>query len=186
MSQVPESDRREDSPETQTDAFLQLYARYEAGIFGYLMSLLGNYNDAQDVLQETLLALWRSFGDFQPGTDFNAWARRVAYHRVLTYRKKRRRQGVPCSETFLAAIEQTCASQSGRMEQYVEHLDECMQRLNEIDRQVLQVRFQSEGTIKTAAAMLGRPTNTVYKALTRIYRSLAECIERAVKREDQP
>lgn len=174
------------SEESQTDEFLRLYVGCEARIFGYLMTLLGNYNDAQDVSQETLMALWRSFADFQPGTDFYAWARRVAYHRVLSYRKQRHRQGVPCGESFLAAIEQSCAHESGRLEQYLRYLDECVERLNDPDRQLLQSRFQSPGTVKRLAETLGRPTNTVYKALTRIYRLLAQCLERAVSREERP
>jgi RNA polymerase sigma-70 factor, ECF subfamily len=170
----------------KTDEFLRLYASCESRIFGYLMSLLGNYNDAQDAAQETLLALWRSFGSFQQGTDFYAWARRVAYHRVLTYRKQRRRQGIPSSESFLAAVEQTCAQQSDRLDKYLRHLDECVERLSDPDRELLEIRFQSPKTIKTIAEGLGRPANTVYKALARIYRALAQCLERAVSQEERP
>jgi RNA polymerase sigma-70 factor, ECF subfamily len=126
------------------------------------------------------------FRRFQPGTDFQAWARRVAYNRVLTYRKQRRRQGVPCSEPFLAAVEQTCSDQSERLEQYLRHLDDCIARLNAPDRELLQSRFQSQGTIKRLAESLQRSPNTVYKALARIYRSLAQCLDHAVSREDQP
>ena len=72
------------SPDRKTDEFLALYRDCERRIFAYLMAMLGNPHDAEDVLQETLLALWQSFGDFQPGTHFYAWARQVAYHRVLS------------------------------------------------------------------------------------------------------
>jgi RNA polymerase sigma-70 factor (ECF subfamily) len=186
MSRAFDNDRSEPPHESRTDEFLQLYAGSESRLFAYLMSLLGNYNDAQDVSQETLLALWRSFGEFQPGTDFYAWARRVAYHRVLTYRKQRRRQGVPCSESFLAAVEQTCDRQSDRLERSLRHLDECMARLTDSDRVLLQTRFQSAASAKNVAESLGRPANTVYKALARIYRSLAECVTRAMSREERP
>jgi len=166
--------------------FLQLYARCEGQLFAYLTSLLGNYNDVQDVLQETLLALWQDFNDFQPGTDFLAWARRVAFHRVLTFRKQRRRHGIPCSDSFLAAIDRTCSQKSDQFEGYLRFLDGCVLQLTESDRELLHARFESPGTIKDVAEKLGRPANTVYKALTRVYRVLARCIERAASREEHP
>jgi RNA polymerase sigma-70 factor, ECF subfamily len=173
------------SPE-RIDLFLQLYAGCEGRLTAYLTSLLGNYNDVQDVLQETLLALWKDFENFQQGTDFHAWARRTAYHRVLTYRKQQRRRGVPCSEEFLSAIDRAFSKKSDRFEDYLRYLNECIQKLAETDCELLRVRFQTQGSIKDAAEKLGRPTNTVYKALTRIYRVLADCVERAAGREDRP
>lgn len=169
--------------DNKTDEFLQLYTSCESRIFAYLMTLLGNYSDAEDVLQETVLALWRSFDDFHVGTDFYAWARRAAYHRVLTYRKQQRRHGIPCSESFLAAIDNTCLQKNDLFEQYLRFLDECISQLTEPDREILQLRFRSQGTIKDTAERLGRPANTVYKALARIYRLLAVCTERAASRE---
>ncbi len=168
------------------EQFLQLYASCEGRLFAYLTSLLGNYNDVQDVLQETLLALWQNIDDFQPGTDFYAWSRRVAFHRVLTFRKQQRRHGIPCSDSFLAAIDSACSQKNDQFEDYLRFLDECVSKLADPDREILQARFQSQGTIKQAAEKLDRPANTVYKALARIYSVLAKCIERAASREEHP
>jgi RNA polymerase sigma-70 factor (ECF subfamily) len=173
-------------PNRTTDQFLQLYASCQERLFAYLTSLLGNYNDVQDVQQETVLALWKDFDDFQPGTNFYAWARRAAYHRVLTYRKQQRRHGVPCSEAFLVAVDRACSEKSDRFEEYLRYLNECVQKLTESDREILNARFQSQGTIKNAAEKLGRPTNTVYKALSRICRALAKCVELAAGRQERP
>jgi len=172
--------------EGKTEQFLQLYAGCEGKLSAYLMTLLGNYNDVQDVLQETLLALWQSFGEFEPGTNFLAWARKAAYHRALTFRKQQRRQGIPCSEAFLAALDRAYERKGDRLEEYLRYLEECIALLPDTDRQILAARFQSEGPSKAAAEALGRPVNTVYKALARIYRVLATCVERLASREERP
>jgi RNA polymerase sigma-70 factor, ECF subfamily len=174
------------SPNTRTDEFLALYRDCERRIFAYLMAMLGNPDDAEDVLQETLLALWQSFDDFEPGTNFCAWARQVAYHRVLIYRRNRQRQGVVCDESLFAAVEDICSRQDDRLSQHLQFLDDCVGKLPESDRSLLQVRFQPNRTIKSVAEQLHRPADTVYKALTRIYRWLAHCIERAASAEDHP
>ena len=137
-------------------------------------------------LQETLLALWQDFGDFQPGTHFYAWARQTAYHRVLVYRRNRQRQGVPWDESLLAVIENICTRQDDRLARHLQFLDDCVAKLTESDRELLQARFQPHRTIKSVAEQLHRPADTVYKALTRIYRWLAQCVERAASAEEHP
>ncbi|MFN7134755.1 MAG: guanylate kinase, partial [Myxococcales bacterium] len=47
--------------------------------------------DSEEVIQETNLVLWREFDRFQEGTNFAAWACRVALNQVLAWRKKRQR-----------------------------------------------------------------------------------------------
>jgi RNA polymerase sigma-70 factor (ECF subfamily) len=44
----------------------------------YLMSLVANRHDAEDVLQRASLVMWRRFSTFESGTDFIAWATTVA------------------------------------------------------------------------------------------------------------
>jgi RNA polymerase sigma-70 factor, ECF subfamily len=168
----------------KTEEFLSLYRGCESRLFAYLMAMLGNPSEAEEVLQETLLALWQSFGDFQPETNFYAWARQTAYHRVLIYRRHRQRQGVAWDESFLVAIENICSQQDDQLARYLEYLDDCVANLSESDRGLLQARFHSCRTIKSVAEQLQRPADTVYKALTRIYHWLAQCVERAASVEN--
>lgn len=167
----------------RADEFLPHYSGCESWLFAYLVTLLGNRDDAEEVFQETTLALWRSFDDFQPGTDFARWAKRVAFHRVLTYRKQRQRQGVPQSEEFFSAVhaaDERCenlAAARGRA------LDDCVARLPEADQRLVSLKYTSKATIPQLATQLGRSPNTVAKALKRIRRLLMGCVERTLIRE---
>ena len=51
------------------------------------MSVLPNRTDVDDLLQETNLVLWREFESFEIGTNFTAWAYRIAHNQVLAWRK---------------------------------------------------------------------------------------------------
>src|SRR5690606_36523035 len=97
--------------QSRAEKFLSLYSGCEGWLVAYLMALLGNQADAEEVFQETALALWRSFDDFVPGTNFKRWVKRVAFYRVLAFRKSRRRRGFPQSEAFFAAIHAADARQ---------------------------------------------------------------------------
>ena len=166
------------------EQFLLVYSGCESQLFAYLMTLLGNRSDAEEVFQETALTLWRSFDDFVPGTSFLLWAKRVAFHRVLTFRKLRQRQGVPSSEEFLNSVEQLLASQSETMDARLRALSGCLEKLSEPDRQLVTLRYESNRKIKDMATQLGRPANTLYKAFERIRHALFECVDRSLAREE--
>jgi RNA polymerase sigma-70 factor (ECF subfamily) len=74
--------------DTAEKEFVFQLTDWQGRLFGYLMSLLGNVHD---VLQETNLVLWRKIDGFEPGTDFAAWARSVAYFQSLAFLRDRKR-----------------------------------------------------------------------------------------------
>src|SRR5438067_3592271 len=67
---------------------LAMLMSHQRRLFQYILSLLPNLQDAEDVLQETNLVVWRKFAQFQSGTSFFAWAARVAQLEVMKHRKK--------------------------------------------------------------------------------------------------
>jgi RNA polymerase sigma-70 factor, ECF subfamily len=166
---------------SRSEEFLACYSGCEGWLFAYLMTLLGNREDAEEVFQETTLALWRSFDDFTPGTDFSRWAKKIAFYRVLTYRKQKKRLGIPQSEEFLAAIHSADERQIDGPER-LRALNSCVEKLSQSDRQIVSLRYTAKKTVPQLAAHVGRPANTVSKALIRIRRALLVCIERTLAR----
>jgi RNA polymerase sigma-70 factor, ECF subfamily len=168
---------------SRAEEFLLLYSGCEGWLLAYLMALLGNRDDAEEVFQETTLALWRSFEEFIPGSDFTRWAKRVAFHRVLTFRKKRRRQGIPHSEQFLEAVHSADERQATTVTSRLRALDDCVRRLPESDRRLVSLRYTTKQTIPQLATNLGRSASTITKALRRIRRVLMSCIDRTLASE---
>ena len=56
----------------RVDAFVRLLGQNQRRLFLYVMSMVPNWNDAEEIIQETNLVLWREFARFQPGTNFAA------------------------------------------------------------------------------------------------------------------
>src|SRR5436190_18410489 len=73
------------------EEFARLFARNARRIYGFIMTLVFNHHDAEEVFQNTNVILWNKFGEFQPGSNFFAWASRIAYYEVLTLMKQKRR-----------------------------------------------------------------------------------------------
>ena len=72
------------------EEFMALYSGHQRRLYLYVMTLLPASVDAEDVLQETNLVLWRKFDQYLPGTNFFAWACQITRYEVLKYRERQR------------------------------------------------------------------------------------------------
>lgn len=85
-------------PGNCSEEFVRLLKRHERRLNACVFSLVHNWADAEDILQEVAVDLWRRFAEYDPSRDFGAWACTVAYYQVLSYRKKKGRQYLYFSE----------------------------------------------------------------------------------------
>lgn len=167
----------------RTIEFLSCYNREQREIYVYIRSLLFRQQDAEEVFQETCIALWEHFDQFQTGTNFKAWAKQIARHRTLAFCKKRRQEeALVFSDDVLELIADTAEKDSTASEARQAALRECCKKLSQEDQSLIEQRYARRITTVRLAAELGKPLNTVYKALQRIRRGLKQCIERSLAR----
>jgi RNA polymerase sigma-70 factor (ECF subfamily) len=165
----------------QRDAFARLFAQHDRWLFAYLVSLLGSSAAAEEVFQEVCVILWREHETFELGTDFVRWVGVIAHHQVQRYRRERRRVGPQLSDTVVDLLASDAVERVDLLESRRDALRGCLTKLSETDRHLVEQCYgDSRHSFKTAAEQLGRPTNTVYKALIRIRRALYQCIERTL------
>jgi RNA polymerase sigma-70 factor (ECF subfamily) len=159
-----------------SDEFLQLITEFQGRLFGFLLSLLGDVDQANEVLQETNLVLWRKSDEFQSGSDFKAWSFRVAHFQVMAFRQRQIRDRLVFSDEVIVQVSRDAARQDEAYEQRIELLGTCIDRLSECNRDVL-CRFYDQGeSLDTIAASLKRTANAVGQMLFRIRRSLIQCV----------
>jgi RNA polymerase sigma-70 factor, ECF subfamily len=162
--------------------FGRLFVRYQARIYGYIRSMVVHRTDAEDLLQETASVLWRKFDEFRPGTDFLAWALQVARYQVLYFRQRRKRDVLQFSDRFVEVMISDTVAEAARLGDLQELLDGCLDKLPQTDRDLFELRYQSDLPTRALAEQLGRPSSTVYNALNRIRRAVVQCVEQALRR----
>jgi RNA polymerase sigma-70 factor (ECF subfamily) len=168
------------------DEFVRLFSRIEPRLHAYILTMVPNWADAADIFQESSSVLWRKFEQFEPGTNFFAWACQIARLEVATFRKRNRRQELLFSDAFVAAVASTSEALTSTLEARQGFLVDCLQKLRPRDRELLRLRYHDESTIDKVAQHTGRNAQAVYKALQRIRRQLFECVERHIAQGGQP
>ncbi len=146
--------------------------------------LVGNSADADDVWQRTSITLWRRFSQWQPGTNFLAWASQVARFEVKNFFRVRSRDRLHFDVSLLDSLADLRASLRDDLSARRDALARCLEKLRPADRELIGQCYVSKNTTaKAVAQRLGKQVNTVYKALIRIRRALFECIERSLAAE---
>src|ERR1700722_15634363 len=128
------------SPE-RADAFVRLLGQNQRRLHVYVMSMVPGWADAEEIIQETNLVLWREFHQFQLGTNFAAWACKVAFHQVLAWRKRRQRDRLEFSPAFLEAVAEETSAIGDALEERSQLLSGCVEKLPAAQRDLLRLRY---------------------------------------------
>lgn len=164
-------------PNEQLEEFVQLFGAHQRSLQLYVLSLVHDRDIADEILQETSLVLWREFHRFEIGTSFLAWSFQVAYHQMLAWRKRQVRDRLIFSNEFLAAVHEELASSADELEHRLDLLNNCIGKLPDHHRELIQLRYQSSVTIEEMASRLGRNADAIYRMLSRVRYWLHCCIK---------
>lgn len=165
----------------EVDEFVDMLTASQACLYACILSLLPDRVAAHDVLQETNVTLWKKAGDFERGTNFMAWASRIARYHVLNYRKKQRRDRLVFDEGLFAELCERQASRADDASVYAEGLAECLGRLREGQRELLEQRYSPGGSVKRIAELRGQTEGAVSQMLYRVREALLNCISQHVR-----
>ncbi len=146
-------------------------------MYAYILQLLPNRADADDLLQATNLVMWNKRSQFAAGSDFAAWAARIAYYEVLTHRKRAGRDRLRFDDALVEQLAAEAEAETGRIDALLKILRLCMDKLGEADRDLLRMQYADELRPRQIAERLGRSPGAISVAMHRIRTALLKCIE---------
>jgi len=170
-------------PEPDREEFARLFSRHARPIYAFIMTLVFSHHDAEEVFQNSSVVLWDKFAEFKPGTNFFAWASRIAYFEVLNLMKQHRRSPLLSHEAMKSLADEATAL-SDRSTARMEALDNCLAQLAPADREIIHDRYFYQQAPKQIAEQRSRSLDSVYRALSRIHNLLLKCVERSMSREE--
>ena len=171
-------------PSQRHDLFCELLTRYQGQVYGYILAMVRNTNDADDLFQTTSMILWRKFDSFQQGSSFFGWARRTAEFEVRNFLKTRNSRFTPLTESLLDALADTEPSiRVDDADAYLAGLRHCTDKLPERDRELLGLSYAEGLSAQQIGDNTARSRQSVCNSLLRIRRELYRCIAKQLARE---
>jgi RNA polymerase sigma-70 factor, ECF subfamily len=145
-------------------AFEELVKRYEGKIYGHTLRLLGNREDAQDVLQETFLNVFKGLENFRGDSSFSTWIYRIATNnalmrlRKLSHAERELNDELPPPESMKrqALASHILDPKDAFLEkEMLRELDKAVERLPEKYRSIFLLRDVEELSTDRTANVLG-------------------------------
>jgi RNA polymerase sigma-70 factor (ECF subfamily) len=165
----------------QQKPFTEQFVRSQHRVYGFIVTLLPNRDDADEAFQETCLILWDKWAEFDPTRDFVRWACGIAHNVVRNYRRSQQRTAVTLSDDLLAEIALERLDNDPLLEARHQALSACLEKLTVGQRKLVEESYQRGQEIRLVAEQMAVTPATLYLRLQRIRRKLFECVDRALR-----
>jgi RNA polymerase sigma-70 factor, ECF subfamily len=154
-----------------TDAFTELFSRYKQPLFGFFWRRVGDRAQAEELTQETFIAVIRAASRYEPHARFRSYLYAIAFKILRAFRRK-----AAFRATFFGSPPDHFepAQDSGLDTQLF--MREALRKLNGMDREVLLLREFEQLSYTEIANLLQIPLNTVRSRLFRARTALRDLL----------
>ena len=136
---------------------------------------------AEDAYQDMLAKVFENEASFEGPQHLRDWSWKVLRNRCYELIRQRKYKPILLDESILSLVDTELESRdTSDMAQRADALRTCLKGLSEKSRETIRLRYFMGLRGKQVAEKLGSKPEAVYKALQRIYVSLAECIQKKV------
>ena len=173
---VSENNRRQE--------FTQHWLAAEPSVSAYVFAAISSFHDAEDVVQQVAQEVARRFDQYDSERPFLGWALWIAKSRVIDAYRKRKRDHLVFSEDLLQRLSEAIAEQAVGRTDRREALEHCLDGLPERSRRLLDLRYVDELPAVDIAQSVDSTVASVRVLLTRIRKSLGDCVQRRIAVEE--
>lgn len=153
------------------EAFGQLYRNTDRALFGYILSLLGNPQDAEEVMQETYLKIWTCAASYRPQGKPLAWMLTIAKNLCyMRFRERKHQSDLGLEDLPEGELGEMCSQVETAPERMV--LTAALELLKEEERQIVLLHAAGGLKHREIASSLGMPLATVLSKYSRAMKKL--------------
>ena len=165
-------------PETTHSEFLRLFLSKEQELFRYIVTFVGNLEEAQDILQETAITLMEKFADYDSDRPFFPWACRFALNKIKQSRTRNMKWVRFLDDETINVLASRRNELSEELDQRRLYLRQCLEKLPDTHLDVISGYYHEAIPIEDLSQRSGKSVSAIYKILQRVRKQLMDCIER--------
>jgi RNA polymerase sigma-70 factor (ECF subfamily) len=159
-------------------SFLRMLAKSEPVIRAYLRSLVQDYHDHSEIMQNVFITTWDKFSTFEGDQeDFCKWACVIARFEALKHRQTKARDRLVLSEELISKIADEGIQEHQKTSQWVVKLEHCLTELPAPNRDLIKRAYSPNQSIKELAKEKETTPDALYQKLRRIRKALAKCMD---------
>ena len=168
--------------------YQELVKRYKSKLFAYLYRLVGNREEAEDILQNVFVKVYKNISHFDTKRKFSSWIYRIAHNEAVNFLKKRGRRHLVSLEDIettkdkleTASIEKSPVD-SWLQKELKKEMQDALDKLPAKYKEVLILRYFLDKSYDEMSEILGKPVNTVGTLLNRAKNKLMQIIKTSWK-----
>ena len=173
---MPDLNKPADSPQPAT--FTDLWLESQHALGGFVCVHVPDQSLADDIVQEVARQATANFDQFDQSRPFIAWLIGIARQRIAENYRKQGRRPVVFSSDILESISDAYVELEPEIDDRLEGLRACMEKLNDRHRRVIELRYARQLTQDDIAAQVGSNGRAVNAMLFRIRTALRDCVNR--------
>jgi RNA polymerase sigma-70 factor (ECF subfamily) len=162
-------------------AMRNLYLRHERRVFRFVMRMVGDRCLAEEVLSEVFFDVWKKADHFQGRSAVSTWLLGIARHKALTAAAAKSRPFESLDGAAAMSVVDPTADPDATMLDHERRtiLRRCLEALSPEHREVIDLVYYQEKTIRQIADLLAIPENTVKTRMFYARKRLAALVEAA-------
>lgn len=161
----------------------RLFVHHLPALRGFVGALVTDFSSVDDVVQETFMTVTAKAAEFEPGTNFRAWAWAIARHKIFEVSRKNARQLTLSPDV----VEALCAREDGvdwqNLDALVRHVGACVETLAPKARQAFELRYRHAHPPQEIARLMDWSVNAIHVALSRARAAVRACVEQRLATE---
>jgi RNA polymerase sigma-70 factor (ECF subfamily) len=156
-----------------------LFARHHVRVYRFVLRLVRDQTQAEDLISEVFLDVWRQAGRFEARSAVSTWLLAIARYKALS--ALRRRPDEELDEETAAAIEDPGDDPETALEKKDkgEILRKCLTALSPEHREIIDLVYYHEKSVEEVAEIVGIPENTVKTRMFYARKRLSELLKAA-------
>jgi len=165
----------------QAEQYAKVIGRYQGKLFAYLYRLIGNRDEAEDLLQDVFIKAFKNLHSYDSSRKFSSWIYRIAHNEAVNFIKRKSLKRFVSWEDVSSTKDKLESSSSEESaddawirKESIKEVDDAINKLPIKYKQVLLLRYFSDKSYEEIGEILGKPVNTVGTLINRAKKKLSE------------
>jgi RNA polymerase sigma-70 factor (ECF subfamily) len=163
-----------------TSAFSHIVSTYQLMVYNVILRLVNNKEDAEDIMQEVFVRVFKSLNDFKEKSEFSTWLYRIAYNTTLSELRKKK--------MFLSSLEDNFSNPENddipddiSTEERIRCLEQAIKMLNSEDALIITLFYMNDQSIEQISSITNLTVANIKVKLHRIRKKLAMEINKLIE-----